>query len=375
MRVKISRTGIFIQLMFGLLALFSAPLISAAPLDRIKLPAGFSISYFAEHVQGARSLALGEQGTVFVGNRNGDSIIALVDEDSDGVAENRYVIGEYLDTPNGIAFYKGALYVAENQRIIRFPDIEQRLDDPPEPEVVFDALPDERHHGWRYLAIGPEGYLSVAIGAPCNICNKPLPFATVCRLKPDGGEFEVFAKGVRNSVGFTWHPETEAMWFTDNGRDWMGDDSPPDELNRAGRKGLHFGYPFRHGANIPDPKFGRVAPNMAFEPPALEMGAHVAALGLRFYTGSMFPAAYKNRLFIAQHGSWNRTTPVGYRIIAVTIEDGRASDKQVFAEGWLLGSIKWGRPVDVLVMPDGALLISDDMHGAVYRISYQHQGD
>lgn len=355
-----------------LLLLFSSS-VDANELGRIKLPPGFQIAYFSDDLPNARSLALGDQGTVFVGNRRGEKVYALVDHDGDGRADKRFVIADDLDMPNGVAFYQGALYVAEHRRIIRFADIEKHLSNPPAPEVIFDALPAKRHHGWRYLAFSPDGWLYVSIGAPCNICDEPRPFATISRMRPDGSDFEVFAEGVRNSIGFTWHPESQHMWFTDNGRDWMGDDSPPDELNKAEEKGLHFGYPYRHGRDIADPEFGSRKVKRAFTPPALELGAHVAALGLRFYTGSMFPPAYRNRLFIAEHGSWNRTVPSGYRVVMVTIENGAVKDKQLFAEGWLLGSLKWGRPVDLLVMPDGSLLLSDDLRGAVYRITYQQK--
>lgn len=352
------------------LLLLSFP-AEANELDRLKLPPGFQIAYFSNDLPNARSLALGDRGTVFVGNRSGEKVYALVDRDGDGRAEKRYVIADDLDMPNGVAFYKGALYVAENHRIIRFTNIEQRLANPPAPEVIYDGLPDEQHHGWRYLAFSPDGWLYVSIGAPCNICDEPLPFATISRMRPDGSGFEVFAEGVRNSVGFTWHPESHHLWFTDNGRDWMGDNSPPDELNRADEKGLHFGYPYRHGRGIADPEYGNRRVKREFTPPALELDAHVAALGLRFYTDSMFPPEYRNRLFIAEHGSWNRTVPSGYRIVMVTIENGVVTGKELFVEGWLLGSLKWGRPVDLLMMPDGSLLLSDDMRGAVYRITYQ----
>lgn len=354
------------------LAVVLQPAMAGSELERIKLPPGFQIGYFSDDVPNARSLALGKNGTVFVGNRLGDKVYALVDSDGDGIAEKRFVIAEYLDTPNGVAFLDGDLYVAEHHRIIRFDAIESHLAKPPEPVVIYDQLPGKRHHGWRYMAAGPDGRLYLSIGAPCNICNEPLPFATICRLNPDGSGFEVYAEGIRNSIGLAWHPGDKVLWFTDNGRDWLGDDAPPDELNRAEKAGLHFGYPFIHGRDIVDPEFGKQRPaDRRFTAPAAELEAHVAALGLRFYTGSMLPAEYRNRLFIAEHGSWNRSTPSGYRVVVLTIDKGRVTDKQVFAEGWLLGSIKWGRPVDLLVMPDGALLVSDDLKGAVYRISYR----
>lgn len=360
------RTALLCFLLVGV----HAPACADA-LDRIDLPEGFEISYFSRAIPGARSLALGKRGTVFVGTRGEGRVYALVDRNGDGRADQRFVIADHLDMPNGVAFYQGALYVAENRRVIRFSQIEKHLAGLPKPEVIYDKLPGERHHGWRYLAFGPDGWLYVSIGAPCNICDAGLPFAAIHRMKPDGSDVQVYAEGVRNSVGFTWHPESHVMWFTDNGRDWMGKDMPPDELNRAALRGLHFGYPYRHGKNIPDPEFGHKAPARMFTPPALGLDAHVASLGLRFYTGSVFPKRYRNRLFIAEHGSWNRIIPVGYRIVTVRVKNGKATGKEVFASGWLRRGRKWGRPVDLLVIPDGSLLVSDDLQGAVYRIRYR----
>ncbi|HYN21803.1 MAG TPA: PQQ-dependent sugar dehydrogenase, partial [Thermoanaerobaculia bacterium] len=229
----------------------------------------------------------------------------------------------------------------------------------------------DRHHGWQFIRFGPDGLLYVPVGAPCNICESKDPvYAAIHRMKPDGTGLELFASGVRNTVGFDWHPETKELWFTDNGRDWMGDDAPPDELNHAPRAGLHFGYPYCHGNGIPDPEFGRRRPCAQSVSPAAVLGPHVAALGMRFYTGAMFPAEYKNRIFIAEHGSWNRSKPIGYRVMTARVENGRAADYKVFAEGWLDGRNAWGRPVDVQVMPDGALLVSDDEGGVIYRVSY-----
>jgi glucose/arabinose dehydrogenase len=360
------------RVVFFWLLLFGSNVPACAEFPgHIRLPDGFRISYFSGNVPDARSLALGEQGTVFVSTRKAGKIYALVDKDEDGIAEQRFVIAENLDMPNGVAFHQGALYVAENHRIIRFADIENSLHQLPKAGVIYSRLPTEQHHGWRYLAFGPDGRLYVSIGAPCNICNAGLPFAAIYRMNADGSNVQPYAEGVRNSVGFTWHPESRAMWFTDNGRDWMGDDVPSDELNRAAVRGLHFGYPYRHGKNISDPKFSKKAPPRSFTSPAHELRAHVAPLGLRFYTGSMFPKRYRHKLFIAEHGSWNRSTPVGYRIVAVQVENEQVTVEEVFASGWLTGKRKWGRPVDLLVMPDGSLLVSDDLHGVVYRISYQ----
>jgi glucose/arabinose dehydrogenase len=348
---------------------------AAADLARVHLPPGFAIDYFAERIPDARSLTLGANGTVFVGNRKGGKVYALVDGDRNGRADKRYIIADDLDTPNGIAFLNGDLFVATHRRILRFAAIESHLAHPPRPEVIVDHLPAPTHHGWRYLAAGPDGWLYLSIGAPCNICDRGLPFAAIHRLRPDGSGMQVWAEGVRNSIGITWSPQDGAMWFTDNGRDWLGDDAPPDELNRADQAGMHFGYPYRHGHTIVDPEYGERTPDRPLTPPALELDAHVAALGLRFYTGTMFPDHYRGQLFIAEYGSWNRSDPAGYRIEVVTIDGNRATGHRTFADGWLLpDGRKWGRPVDLLVMPDGALLVSDDMQGAVYRISWHGLG-
>jgi glucose/arabinose dehydrogenase len=229
-------------------------------------------------------------------------------------------------------------------------------------------------HGWKYIAFGPDGYLYYQIGAPCNICDRGDPFASIWRVRPEGSGNEVFARGVRNSVGIAWHPDTKEAWFTENGRDMLGDEQPNDELNHAPKPGLHFGYPYCHEGTIADPEFGKDHPCSNYEPPAAKLGPHVAALGLKFYTGSMFPAEYRNRLFIAQHGSWNRTPqagPIGYRIMIATIDGNKVTKYEPFAEGFLQGRQAWGRPVDLLQMPDGSLLVSDDTAGAIYRITYR----
>lgn len=276
--------------------------------------------------------------------------------------------------PNGVAFRDGALYVAEVNRVIRFDGIESRLADPGTPVVVNDGFPRDTHHGWKFIAFGPDGMLYIPVGAPCNVCERDDPrYASILRMRPDGTGLAIFAQGVRNTVGFDWDPSTKELWFTDNGRDWMGDDLPPDELNHAPVPGLHFGFPYRHGKDLPDPEFGDKRDPGEFVPPARELGPHVASLGMRFYPGTMFPVKYRNQIFIAEHGSWNRSIPIGYRITLVTIREGKASDYEVFAEGWLTGGEAWGRPVDLLVMKDGALLVSDDKAGAIYRISYRER--
>ena len=338
-------------------------------LDLIELPDGFTIGTFAADVPGARSLTVGTQGTVFVGSRGAGRVYALPDADGDGRADRVQVLARGLNSPNGVAFRDGALYVAEIHRILRFEGIEGRLADPPEAEVVTTDLPQEGHHGWRYIAFGPDGGLYVAVGAPCNVCDRR-GYAQIRRLDLATGEWQVYARGVRNSVGFDWHPQSEVLWFTDNGRDWLGDNRPPDELNRAPEPGLHFGFPYCHGAAVADPDFGRPGACARYTPPVQELGPHVAALGMAFYDAARFPERYRGDLFIAEHGSWNRSEKIGYRISRVPVVDGEAQGYETFASGWLAGGRVWGRPVDVQVAPDGALLVSDDHAGAVYRITY-----
>ncbi|MHB9030624.1 MAG: PQQ-dependent sugar dehydrogenase [Candidatus Latescibacterota bacterium] len=339
------------------------------PLDSIRLPPGFSISVYSSAVPGARSLAIGERGTVFVGTR-GNRVYAVTNTGGNSRSENVRIVARNLNTPNGVAFRDGSLYVAEISRILRFDNIESRLDNPPQPVVVSTRYPSESSHGWKFIRFGPDGRLYIPVGAPCNICNREDPYASITRINPDGSNFEVIARGIRNTVGFDWHPQTGELWFTDNGRDNMGDNIPPDELNRVTRSGLHFGFPFCHGGDTPDPQFGNQRSCSEFIPPEIKLGPHVAALGMRFYTGNMFPAQYRNQIFIAEHGSWNRSTPIGYRVTLVRLEGNRAASYETFAEGWLQSGGAWGRPVDVQVMPDGALLVSDDQAGAIYRISY-----
>lgn len=345
------------------------------PLDKIKMPAGFKITVFAE-VDNARSMTRSPSGIIYVGNRDGDKMYAVKDTDGDNVADKRWVIASGLNMPNGVAFRDGDLYVAEISRILKFSGIESRLDNPPSSVVVNDKYPDKAWHGWKYIAFGPDGKLYVPVGAPCNICEPDDIFATITRINPDGSGREVFARGIRNSVGFTWHPETKEMWFTDNGRDYLGDDLPPCELNHAPSAGLHFGFPYCHGGTIKDPQFDS-KPCEQFTKPARTLGPHVAALGLKFYTGGMFPASYRNQLFIAEHGSWNRSKKIGYRVSLVKVaNNNEATSYETFASGWLDEATQkaWGRPVDVLVLPDGSMLVSDDQAGVIYRISYDPKG-
>ncbi len=349
------------------------PALPPAALSDIELPPGFEISLFAEGVVNARSMSLSPGGVLFVGTRSEGSVYALVDRDGDFVADEQFVIATGLNMPNGVAFRDGALYVAEVSRILRFDDIEANLDSPLPPTVVRDDFPTDAHHGWKYIAFGPDGKLYVPVGAPCNICNPGDPYASILRMNADGTELETYARGIRNSVGFTWHPETHELWFTDNGRDHLGDDVPPCELNRAPEPGLHFGYPFLHGKDVVDPEFGDVEPPDGTDSvaPVQELGPHVAPLGMEFYTGGSFPDEYRNQVFIAEHGSWNRSEKIGYRVMMVRLDaSGAAVSYEPFATGWLEGQENWGRPVDLELMPDGSMLVSDDQGGRIYRIAW-----
>jgi glucose/arabinose dehydrogenase len=355
----------------------------ALPLDQITLPPGFSIALYATGVPNAREMVLGAKGTLFVGSRSAKTVYAIVDPDHDQKADKVFTIATGLTDPNGVAFRDGALYVAEVSRITRYDDIESKLENPPAPVVVNKDLPTESHHGQKFIRFGPDGMLYVPVGGPCNVCERTddQRFATILRMKPDGTGTEIFASGVRNSVGFDWHPQTRELWFTDNGRDLLGDDIPPDELNHAPRKGMAFGFPYCHAGEVKDPEFGDKHACSEFEPPARKLDPHGAAIGMRFYTGRMFPTEYHNQIFIAEHGSWNRSVPIGYRVMVAKLDGSKVTSFTPFAEGWLQGvgttrgnttsGQTWGRPADVLVMPDGALLVSDDLAGVIYRISYK----
>ena len=319
-------------------------------------------------------MAVSPSGTLFIGNRSEDKVYAVKDIDGDGVADKKWVIASGLNMPNGVAFRKGDLYVAEVSRVTKFSGIEDKLSNPGTPTVVNDQFPTKTHHGWKYIAFGPDGKLYVPVGAPCNICEKDSTiFASITRMNPDGSDREEFAHGIRNTVGFTWHPVTKELWFTDNGRDELGDDIPSCELNTAPKAGMHFGFPYCHAGSIKDPEYGDKRPCSDFTPPAYKLGAHVAPLGLKFYTGKMFPSKYKNQIFVAEHGSWNRSKKSGYQVALVTMKKGKATRSVTFASGWLDDATQkvWGRPVDVLLLPDGSMLVSDDQAGVVYRITYK----
>jgi len=346
------------------------------------VPPGFHVTVFADSVANAREMALGPRGTVFVGSWIGN-VYAVVDRNGDHKADRVVTIARGLDQPNGVAIRNGALYVATKSKLLRFDDIEQRLDAPPAPVVVRDSLPNPNAgHTWKFIAFGPDNLLYMSVGSPCNVCVSPARVATILRMRPDGSGLEVFAEGVRNTVGFDWQPKTRELWFTDNGRDMLGDDVPNDELNVAWKPGLHFGFPFCHQGDVPDPEFGAQRACSTTEPPVQKLGAHVAALGFTFYTGDMFPASYKNAVIIAEHGSWNRSVPSGYRVMVARTDGRRVTSYETFLDGFMPGRstapggraatrLATGRPVDVLQLPDGSILISDDFGNRILRVSYQ----
>ncbi|MGZ5787687.1 MAG: PQQ-dependent sugar dehydrogenase [Ramlibacter sp.] len=342
------------------------------PLDRIKLPPGFAIELWAR-ADNARQMALGRAdatkgGTVFVGSASAGKVLAVRFGPAYKVQQVT-VLASGLRIPMGVAYKDGSLYVSAVSRILRYDSVDRPGAAAP-PVVVTDKLATESHHGGKFLAFGPDGKLYVPVGAPCNICEPDARHGLISRMNADGTGSEVFARGVRNSVGFDWDPQTHEFWFTDNGRDNLGDDAPPDELNHASRAGLNFGYPYCHGGDLADPEFGAKHRCDEFTPPAQKLGAHVASLGMRFYTGAMFPPEYRGQVFIAEHGSWNRSKKIGYRISVVKLQGGKAVAYETFASGWLQGDDAWGRPADVLVLPDGSLLVADDRAGAIYRITY-----
>jgi len=366
------------QIRFALFAACAAvvlPLnqVSASPatdkvIANVRVPAGFKFELYTDKVPAARSMALGQNNTIFVGTRSGEVYAVVGDPIANKVASVK-VLARQLNMPNGVAYRDGSLYVAEVNRILRYDAIDALLDKAPAPKVVRDDLPRDRHHGWKYIAFGPDGRLYVPIGAPCNVCNEP-KYALITRMNPDGSGREIFARGIRNTVGFDWHPETKELWFTDNGRDWLGDNQPPCELNVAPRAGLDFGFPYCHGRNIKDPDFGNLGECSRMTAPVQTLGAHVAPLAVKFYTGQMFPTELRGRAFVAEHGSWNRAEKSGYRITTVTLNGNKAVAYEPFATGFNRGDEVFGRPVDLLMLSDGSMLVSDDTAGAIYRISY-----
>ncbi len=348
---------------------------SELPIDKLKVPAGFKVEVWADGIPEARSVALGDKGTVFVSNRLAKNVYAVVDRG--GKREVKTIL-KGLNAPNGIAFNRGTLYVAERHRITRYDGIEDKLDNVPEGKVVVDGLDPTTQpgHFWKFLAFGPDGKLYFNIGSPQNITMPTYMQAVLMRVDPTSGVVETYAQGVRQSVGFDWHPRTKELWFTDNARDWISDDLPEDKLSVVKHQGEHFGFPYCHQGDTLDAEYGKNRSCSQFTPPVLKLGAHVAPLGMRFYTGKMFPAEYKDNIFIARHGSWNRTTKQGYDVYRVALDNkGKVIKSEPFLTGFLVDEKAdppmWGRPVDVLVMKDGSLLVSDDYNGILYRVSYK----
>lgn len=348
---------------------------SSIALDTLNTPDNFTISLFASEVTSARQMALGSNGTVFVGSRNEGKVYALVDIDKDGKADKQYLIAEDLDMPSGVAFHQGSLYVAAVKQVLRYDNIESQLHKPPKPVFIINNLPDDAHHGWKAIEISGDS-LFIPVGVPCNICiGNDQRHGTILEYSLKTGKTRIYARGVRNSVGLAFHPLDNSLWFTDNGRDWMGDHLPPDEINHATKQGLHFGFPYLHGRSVLDPEYGEFAESDNYTLPVIELGAHVAPLGLAFYTGNQFPGNYKHGLFVAEHGSWNRSEKTGYRVIFIPFKNNRATKVEAFITGWLNREQDktWGRPVDILNLPDGSILISDDYADAVYRVTYNQQ--
>jgi glucose/arabinose dehydrogenase len=345
--------------------------VDKLPMDKLKPANGFNIEVYAAGMANARSLALGDKGTVFVGSRTVDKVYAIVNKD--GKREVK-VIASGLYRPNGVAFKDGTLYIAELSKVSKIEKIEDNLDNPPKPTVIYDNLPKDEAHGWKFIAIGPDNKLYVPVGQPGNNVLHDADHGQIRRINLDGTGAEVVALGVRNTVGFDWNPETKQLYFTDNSRDWFSEDLPNDELNRVTKVGEDFGAPYCWQGNIPDTEFGWGRKCSEFTPPVGLMGPHAASLGMRFYTGKMLPAAYKNQIIIARHGSWNRTIKFGGDVVVAHLnKDGTVKNLEPILTGFLQDNKYVGRPVDVLQLKDGSILVSDDWNGAVYRITYGKQ--
>jgi glucose/arabinose dehydrogenase len=342
------------------------------PIAKLKLPAGFNIEVYASGVGNARSLRVGEKGTVFVSSRTLGRVYALVDKD--GKRELK-TIASGMHSPNGIALHNGTLYIAEIERISKIDNIESQLDNPPKPTVIYDQLPSDEPHGWKFLAVGPDNKLYFNIGAPCNICMPPPTHALIRRINLDGTGMEVIARGTRQIVGMDFHPTSKVLYFTENQRDWLAEDSPQDKLNRLLHPGKdNFGFPYCHGGDITDPQFGWGHSCDEFVKPVAQLGPHTAPLGMRFYTGKMFPPPYRNAIFIARHGSWNKTNKIGGDVVVAKLNpDGTVRSVEPFITGFIENNNYLGRPVDMEWLKDGSMLLSDDYSGAVYRITYGPQ--
>ena len=339
-------------------------------LERLKVPKGFSISVYADDLQNARQMAISPNGVVYVGSFRAGKLYALKDENNDGIAEKRWLLAEGLNLPTGIAYHQGDLYVAVIDKILRFVDVDKHLDKP-KSTVFYDKFPSDKHHGWKYLSFSPQGKMIVPVGVPCNICEVDERYGRIFSMDMKTKALTTIAEGVRNSVGFDFHPQTGELWFSDNGRDMMGDDIPPCEINRVSEQGQHFGYPYIHGDDVIDPEFGKGKNPGDYVKPALSLGAHVAPLGIHFYRGNQFPKQYKNQLFVAEHGSWNRSKKAGYKVMLATVKDNKVVKYEDFMSGFMANEETYGRPVAFLAMPDGSLLVSDDYAHQIYRVKWQ----
>jgi glucose/arabinose dehydrogenase len=349
----------------------SPPLATAAdklPLDKLKAPKGFNIELYASGMPNARSLALSDKGTVFVGSRLQDKVYAITNKDG---KRQVHVLVSGLYRPNGVAFKNGTLYIAELSQISKIDNVDDKIDSNPKPTVIYSDLPKDEAHGWKFMAIGPDNKLYVPIGQPGNNVLHDNAHGQLRRINLDGTGAEKIAFGIRNTVGFDWNPKTKELYFTDNGRDWLSEDWPNDKLNRITKIGQDFGEPYCHQGDMPDVEFGWGHKCSDFVPPVALLGPHAAALGMRFYTGTMFPSEYREQIFVARHGSWNRSNKFGGDIALVKLnKDGSVKSVEPFITGFLQNNNYVGRPVDVMNMPDGSMLISDDWNGAVYRVTY-----
>jgi len=341
------------------------------PIDRIKLPPGFKVEIWATGLPGGRAMARGDDGKIYVGTRALGRVYEVTD--AGGQRSVRTVVDK-LNQPAGVAFRNGSLYVMAIDKALRFDGIEKNPAAVPVDMTAAFKLPPLQHHNWKYIAFGPDGKLYVPFGAPCNICELPTPeYAQIRRYNPDGSGMEVIATGVRNSVGFDWHPVTRELWFSNHGRDWMGDDLPNDTVNRLGKTGQNFGFPHCHQGDLPDTDVKKADPCGGVEKPVALMGPHAATMGVTFYTGTMFPPEYRNVAFNARKGSWNRTKKIGYDVVVVRSNpDGSNARIEPFMTGFMNEADQsfWGRPAYLLQMPDGSMLVSDEQLGAIYRVSY-----
>ena len=368
------------MLIIYLLYFFSLYISADSNINKLFIPEGFEISIYAENLDSPRQLTETADGFIIVGSKNGDKIFALNDANNDGVAEQKILLANGLQNPTGVSFYKGDLYFSEIDKVWIIEDIDSWLssdqENLPERSIFMDDLPSETWHGFKYLDFGPDGNLYIPVGVPCNICLEPQTkdkrFAAIHKYQD--GKLITVADGVRNSVGFDWHPVTKKLYFSDNGRDWLGDDSPSCELNVVDKEGSFYGYPYKHAKNVIDPEFGKLIPNLDKQliDPIAELGPHVAPLGIAFYDNLKFPEKYRNSLFIALHGSWNRSKKSGYKVIFVKLdEDGNYISMEDFISGWLNDQSAWGRPVSPFIMSDGSMLVSDDKYNVIYKVQYK----